>query len=310
MAFERKYKIGSGRPTDYGRRIWDEMQRSKPLVEEDGGQREQPGLAPIVRNKRFEKWAYCFVTPDMLQGTPPPEVLVMFEEILGEWIRDEAGALRLRIAFHPLMKRWCTYHMVRRPDAGEAGTLWQVIFIHSEDPVPGYLPSDLNAHEETRHFTGMVGDYSLPTRKDFEAIRNFGARDPKMGTIDERLGRLSEQLNAKERAIDAEMYDRGRDIADYTANYEIDQANRRAGTGWHMRSAFTDGKSTEALGNKDGDKYLKTEKDGYTVIERRHDVLTRAERAKEMAKAILSGRNIVHVDEEHVESLMPVLAEK
>lgn len=273
------------RPADLGEREWDKLQKTQPLMEEDGGRREKPGWGAKKRAEDHLKWVLPFVPADDIRGELPSDIRAVREDVLGDLIRDEDGVVRLRYGWHPLMKRWCEFTMVRRPDQGERGQLWQVCYIYMKDPQPKVLPTDLNSDIAHRHYRGLIGEYSLPTREDFENIRRYGARHQKLGTHMQRLERLSEPLRAQENESNRQLDDRGRAHCDYYANEAIDLANRRAGSGWHMRTTWIDDKSPGATEYKEGIKFKKTIKNGYTIIEKRTEEEIQELRALEQRAA-------------------------
>lgn len=123
--------------------------------------RKNPGIARLVREQRHAA-IYARIDPDLLRAAelPPNHVQSQLEEIMGpERMRD------LKLRLHPLWMRWTLFEREKRPE----GETWAPISVFMEPAKEDYLPQDLQK-EDLRHLTGIIGDYRLPARKDFEIL--------------------------------------------------------------------------------------------------------------------------------------------
>jgi len=132
----------------------------------NGPKKKRPGKHRL----RFRAEHFPFmvwVDPDRLRAgeTPPPDVQAALEDVMGP---ERMSRLKLRL--HPLFKRWTLFERVCDPSGNEYA--WRPVWLCSEDAVEGRLPLDLQG-QGIDHMTGLMGDYRLPDRRDFELLEKF-----------------------------------------------------------------------------------------------------------------------------------------
>lgn len=214
---------------------WDKKRRETPLMTEDVGKREHPGVGRRTR-RTYHDWMFCDAHPSKYGAlsTPPPGVETWLKDVFGDRAKD------LLVFMHPHLKRWCLGERHKDPRKGE--NIWQVIWIcaeaarETEDGESFHVPSDYVGDRFLECFGQFVGEFKLPTKQDFVEIE---AGDRKKYGVDQ----VCEMFQARE---DAPMIEREKqfdafceDFDDYHFNMACDEANQRAGSGWHMRSVPT-----------------------------------------------------------------------
>lgn len=193
--------------------------------------RSRPGLSVdqrrAVQDERM-KWMFLCVDPDTFGGLPePPEhVRVAFREVFGS--RDVVNNTRvLKLRMHPILKRWCLWELGRTRD--NADHIWHCVWVCGslECPHENYVPSDYSSEPLLHHFAGLVGEYRLPTRDDFEMLDRF---DRVKYGADAVENYQIEMENAITRAQESEFEAFTHDFVHYHAHMLADEANQRAGS--------------------------------------------------------------------------------
>lgn len=217
---------------------WDMKQAERPLMTEEVGKREAPGASRRER-RTYHDWMFCDAHPRKYgaMSTPPIGVETWLKDVFGDRAKD------LLVFMHPHLKRWCLGERHRDPAMGEE--MYQVIWICAEAPETETtgeragewaIPSDYKGDRFLECFGQFVGEFKLPTRQDFEEIEQG---DRKRYGVDA----VSEMFEAREEAPQKEkerlLKDYTEDFLDYYFNLACDEANQRAGSGWHMRSVAT-----------------------------------------------------------------------
>ncbi len=176
----------------------------------------------------IQKWMFLCVDPDTFGGLPePPEhVRVAFREVFGS--RDVVNNTRvLKLRMHPILKRWCLWELGRLRDNSDY--IWHCVWICGslECPHENYVPSDYQHEPLLHHFAGIIGEYRLPTRDDFEMLDRF---DRVKYGADAVENYQIEMENAVTRARESEFESFTHDFVHYHAHMYIDEANQRAGS--------------------------------------------------------------------------------
>ena len=242
--------------------VWDKKQTEAPLVTEEVGKREHPGASRRER-KTYHDWLFCDAHPKKYgaMSTPPPGVETWLKDVFGDRAKE------LLVFMHPHLKRWCLGERHRDPRMGE--NMYQVIWICSEAPEEETdgdrkgewaIPTDYKGDRFLECFGQFVGEFKIPTKQDFIEIE---AGDKKKYGVDQ----VNEMFQAREDAPqiekDKQESDRIEDFLDYYFNLAVDEANQRAGSGWHMRSVPTVGYKV------DPKKWYYSTRDGYQTRTRK-----------------------------------------
>lgn len=277
---------------------WDRQQLEAPLMEADGGRREKPGIRMPTRLQRHGE-AFCWVDPDTLaqSPSPPAEIQAQLEEVLGYCLRDPGGQERIKLRLHPLLKRWGLYERAYIPSLGT--NLWKCFWICYEEPKhKDYLPADLD-DLYLAHMAGMIGDYRLPTKQDFELIRRCDVKRFGVDAVNEFVGQKEDQAY-----LEAESREMDRTAAFLDDNWFLahDEANQAAGSGQKMRSSACMGWAYKA----NVERYRRVDCGGYVRIEKK----SRAEWEKEVAEALLRVKTFDKVEAAVLEDLRAELATK
>jgi len=227
--------------------------------------RISPGLAPRLRKARGtkeERELWCCVHPDYLGQmlAPPPEVEAGFRDVMGERLIKE-GQLSFLLRRHPIINRWCVYE--RQWHQGFGMVVWRVSWIICERPKSiDHVPEDL-VGTAVEHLAGVVGDYCVPTKADFEWWASRYDRRRLSPTEIENMQFLHEQEDAKEaeRVLD----DQTHDFCSYYGRLAMDGINQSHGS-CHRTMSFDD-VTTRALNSpmryedRGGYKYKRTKRE-------------------------------------------------
>ena len=141
------------------------------------------------------------------------------EDVMGP---DRMKDLKLRV--HPLFKRWTLFERVRDPKGAERA--WRPISIFQEPARPGHLPQDLRGDKYAAHVEGVIGDYRLPHKRDFEIIEKADVKKYGNVAVENELA-VPEQ--AAERAVDSHFDSFTDDFLDYNFWLAMREANEKAG---------------------------------------------------------------------------------
>lgn len=175
-----------------------------------------------------QKWMFLCVDPDTFGGLPePPEhVRAAFTHVFGS--REVVNNTRyLKLRMHPILKRWCMWELGRRADNSDY--VWHCIWICGslECPHEDYIPSDYQSEPLLHHFAGLIGEYRLPTKDDFEMLDRF---DRVKYGADAVENYQIEMENAVTNAKEAEFEAFTHDFVGYHAWMYMSEANQRAGS--------------------------------------------------------------------------------
>ena len=198
------------------------------------GKRSRAGMSPAERRERglrIETMLFRFVDDDKAGGQRPPDhVQSAFEDVFGRDRLTENGEERLKLFFHPVLKRWCMLERHYDPLAGE--NFWQVISRFQEEvPHDNYLPDDLKENKFVQQMEGLIGDYRLPNKRDFEEIERF---DSKKYTPTDIENMVAQRELDQKAALDSDMESFDHDFVSYYGWQLQADANQRAGA---MRQA-------------------------------------------------------------------------
>lgn len=236
------------------------------------GAREKSGVRKSVR-MRYNKEAYCYIDPDYLAtlGQPPKELQRQLEEVFVNWWKDANGQERLKLRMHPHIRRWCLWEKAFIPSLGK--NLWKCFWICQDEPKKGQLPADLQGDKLKAHFTGVIGEFRLPNRKDFIEVEQYNRKKYGVTAVTDQAGKWQGE---EEAALEAKANEQIHAFLDENWFLAMDEANQAAGSGQYMRSShcanWTHKGSVE--------RYRRIQKNGYVVIEKK----TRAEFRRELAK--------------------------
>ena len=164
----------------------------------------------------------------------PVDIEAAFRETWGDVIKD-IGADNIRLALHPLLKRWCIF--VKQAEVTDQA-FWTRIVLFCDPPKDGKLPTDLeerNGDGTFERYAGAIGDFVRPTKADFEFMRN--AADKHRWPKRSRVARAFQMRQEQEKAYlerQRQFAVRARDLIDY---YGLKEIRRR--TGQTHRFAFS-----------------------------------------------------------------------
>lgn len=240
-------------------------------------------LRGLSKRQRKDRWPEMFrhgFSKDLIDVPPcPPEnIQAEFKEILGS---EPDYLLRL----HPWWKRWTGWERLRGAQFGEG--VYRPFCPFMEEPVAGHLPIDLRTEDGRYHaLTGLIGDYRLPTKRDFEFIRQLDRRNG-VDAVDEALEKGAEaELAEKERVMAAREYD--------LLDYHYLAINRAANSGVRQY-AFRDEELAAELAAIRKQKFREVEKNGYRIRFRhgsRADLADLEEQARLRAEQEATAENL------------------
>ena len=256
------------------------------------------GQHPVVRRQQRPELFRRYFSTDMIRmaqaGQPPPAELET-------WIREiiEPGVVeslrgRFAMAIDPAFRRWTLYQRVRTKNDGEA---WARICVFAGETKAGYLPADLDGDPRFGHLRGAIGDFKVPTRRDFEEIRAKWDRRSVQGEevgIRQGATAINNRLNAEA----AKAYDEQQRVMDdyvydmLTYNYR--HINRAANNGTKQWSNAT------IVPHMNPERHQITQREGYIAKAKkgsRFATMLEAE-AAEKAKAAEAPAPIVLTDAE------------
>jgi hypothetical protein len=207
-------------------------ENDKLVVEVDGEakfDRSATGMQECARRYRFEE-IFTDFDPDELSHdyTPPPELLSAMRDVFGEWFRQG----RIKVAFHPWFRRLALFERTFDPQGRENG--WHCVSMFHTGGTPGKLPLDLQVEDDRfDNMTGHIGDFRLPTKRDFELITKF---DTWRNTNEEIIATMREEKERERK--DAELKHDAflHDFHDYNFLKFMALANQEAGCGSKMYS--------------------------------------------------------------------------
>lgn len=197
------------------------------------------GQHPIVRKQQRPELFRRYFSGDMIRmaqaGQPPP---AEFET----WIREiiEPGVVenlrgQFAMAIDPAFRRWTLYQRVQTRSDGEA---YARLCVFAGAARPGYIPPDLDGDPRFGHLRGAIGDFKVPTRRDFEEIREKWDRRSIQGqesSIRAGATSINNRLN-REQAAEYDEHNRVMNDAVYdmlTYNYRaINQAANNGTKQW------------------------------------------------------------------------------
>lgn len=224
---------------------------------------------------------YIYADPDELAKSPTPPVGVdtALQEVFGDRLLDDDGQLRIKVRLHPFLKRWCAYERVRK----EGQIYWKVFWICQDDPTDlnGELPRDYqnlpsNERKWFEHFSGLIGEFRVPHKRDFEELEKF---DTRRHSSTEICTMLEKQEDSRDAERERQMRDYEYGFHEYLAWMAINEANRRAGSGQRMQSVPT------VLVRENQERYFIQERDGYKVKCKRGTALEAVLKAEGAANA-------------------------
>ncbi len=192
-----------------------------------------PGQHPIVRKQRRPELQQRYLSEDMIRmaqaGQPPhPEFEAWIRDIIEPGVTESLRG-HFAMAIDPAFRRWTLYQRVATKSQGT----WYVrLCIFSGEPTPGRLPADLAGDPAFAHLRGSLGDFKVPTRRDFEMMRERWDRRNVQGRevgIREGATSINNGLNREQAAEYDErnrvMNDRVRDMLDYNFRHIWRAAN-------------------------------------------------------------------------------------
>jgi len=191
------------------------------------------GLRRDVREKLHSEIMGVLLHEDHILNEPeraPDDVQAAFKDLIG---KEPDFLLRL----HPYYKRWTVFERTRRE--GHWGycvvsIFWQEVEGGLEDD---YLADDYKGDRGKAHLRGLVGEFRVPSARDFKIIRD--SADHRLLDPTAMEAKLNEPDLKEERdaACDAEA--QKHDFLSYSWNAARDDANQRAGSGQRLDSFDT-----------------------------------------------------------------------
>jgi len=247
----------------------------RPLiaVAPHGVRRQNRGLHRALRKELFEE-LFGFFDPDKLvcDPKPPPQMQAAFADVIGK-------PPEYKLAWHPGFQRWAAFQRVRDPSQGEGR--YQCFSIAMEPAEDDKLPADLAAEgKRYEHLRGVLGDFKLFTRQDFETIVYYG--DRWRFSVDELVARHDLQDDLRALAAEKRLADQDFESLDY---YYL-AINTAANGGSKQYSVPFVALSRDPQSRSD--RYVREQRNGYTVIRKRMDERTEAEREQRATDEVMS----------------------
>lgn len=168
--------------------------------------RRMPGIPAYVRKRKHWEM-YVGITDDLMQMCQEPDsgIRSLMRDIFSP---EQLSVLTLRL--HPLLKRWTLFQLVRKDNNQR---LWQPVCIFHEKPQDGVLPQDLQRSDKLlHHLTGLMGEWRMPDRADFEFIERCDFQKYGWSAVEEFLNTFEE---SEEREKQRVFEDRMDDFLDY-----------------------------------------------------------------------------------------------
>lgn len=171
---------------------------------------------------------FLSVDPDTFGGLPEPpdQVKHAFSYVFAS--REiENNTRKLKVRLHPILGRWCVWELGRTNDNKEH--IWHCIWICGslECPHPDYVASDYADKPLLQHFAGLIGEYRLPTRADFETLDRFDRQKYGADAVENfQISQENAITNAKNSEFEAFTHD----FIHHHDHMIIDEANQRAGS--------------------------------------------------------------------------------
>lgn len=175
-------------------------------IHKEAGRRRQGEPLYVRRSKHWE--VFMKVDPDQLRQSekPPAHVQAALEDVMG---RDRMKDLKLRV--HPHLRRWCLFERIKDPQSGQTNA-WAVVSTFQGEAREGWLPPDIQDRPNIRHLTGEIGEFRMPTKRDFEIIEQYDKKKYGYKEVD-KLHLNQEQKEKDDKNFEWDDY--SRDFLDY-----------------------------------------------------------------------------------------------
>lgn len=201
----------------------------------DSAARKQMKMTAEAWRQRHGEVVDVYVREAHIPHLPVPVgIEAAFRATWGDVVRD-VGEENIRLVLHPILKRWCIFI---RQGVETREPYWYRVALFCDEPKIGKLPADLQELDTDGHlqrYAGQIGDFIVPTERDFEALRNLA--DQHRWPQRNRMA-MARKLMAEDEQRLAERYRqfavRARDVVDYYREGEI---RRRTG---RRRQSFRD----------------------------------------------------------------------
>jgi len=201
--------------------------------------------------------------PDSITSSikAPDHVQSAFEDLIG-------GEPEFKLRLHPWFRRWAAFEKVE--GAGEGAYACFSVFM--SEGMENALPADLdNSDGRYENMRGLMGQYRLPTKRDFEILRR-DADVQRLG-VDAVVRQLEKPEEEQEREEERVLEDQEWDVLDYNylainaaangGKLQIIAPNRdnsdirvKKETEWHEETKVTeDGRSYKVRFKKDSRMY-------------------------------------------------------
>jgi hypothetical protein len=238
------------------------LMTDQELADQADPTRRGGGMKPSKKRYQWNE-IYGMFDPDSISSSikAPDHVRAAFEELIG-------GEPEFKLRLHPWFKRWAAFEKVK--GAGEGA--YSCFSVFMTEGREGALPVDLdNSDGRYENMRGLMGQYRLPSRRDFEVLRN-DADTQRLG-VDGVIARLEKPEDEQAREKERVLQDKEWDVIDYNylavnaaangGKLQIIAPNRdnsdirtQKAAEWHEETKITeDGRSYKVRFKKDSRMY-------------------------------------------------------
>lgn len=173
----------------------------RDLEDQMDSSRRGVGMKPSKKRYQWNE-IYGYFDPDSITSPmrAPEQVQSAFEDLIG-------GEPDFKLRLHPWFKRWACFEKT----GDGTYSCFSVFMTESKE---GALPSDLdNSDKRYENLRGLMGQYRLPTKRDFEILRR-DADIQRLG-VDAVVRQLEKPEEEQEREEERVLEDQEWDILDY-----------------------------------------------------------------------------------------------
>jgi len=246
----------------------------KDLYDQFDHSRRSASMRPHKKRYLWNE-IYGYFDPDSIASPAraPDHVQSAFEDLIG-------GEPDFKLRLHPWFKRWACFEKT-----GE-GT-YSCFSVFMTEAKEGALPVDLdNSDKKYENLRGLMGQYRLPTKRDFEILRRDA--DVQALGVDGVVAQLEKPEDEEEREAERLIADEEWDILDY--NYLAINAAANGGK-LQIIAPNRDNSDIRAKKEEEWHEETKTTPDGrtYKVRFKKDSRMFAEHKAKELADYLNDG---------------------
>lgn len=192
---------------------------------------------------------------------PPDDVLEAFNDVFS-YCGAGTPDSDVFLGYHPWLRRWCMFEKYTKK-----GTelYWSLVTIFHDDMTveEDYIPTDYRDDEKMHHYAGLIGEYKMPSRRDFAELVRFDTRRNGVKAV---MKAYHDDKEARKREQDCIIEAFTHDFFTYHERLYMHEANQKAGCmqkTWCVQTDYVDQLRTDPR------FYLIEKRPGYTVRRKR-----------------------------------------